>query len=61
MKESMKKTAKEPVKFGDKNVDLDEPDYEIDMSIGLPTEKVPEEAKRAKNEKIPKSNAVQLF
>lgn len=44
-------------KFGDKNVDLDEPDYEIDMSIGLPAEKAPESTKRPPKPK----NTIALF
>lgn len=56
MSESSTRKLNVPLKIGDKNVDLDEPDYETDMSIGLPVEKVPEETKRP-----PKSNSIALF
>ena len=44
-------------KFGDRNVNLDEPDYEIDMSIGLPPKNVPDETKRPPKPK----NTIALF
>lgn len=56
MTESSTRKLNVPLIIGDKNVDLDEPDYEIDISIGPPPEKVPDETKRP-----PKSNSIALF
>lgn len=57
MSESSSRKLNVPLKIGDKNVDLDEPDYETDMSIGLPVKNVPEETKRPPKPK----NTIALF
>lgn len=57
MSESITRKLNVPLIIGDKNVDLDEPDYKTDISIGLPPENVPDETKRPPKPK----NTIALF